>query len=311
MLFKFILILIILLDLVFLYFAFRNKNIRLWFIAIHLTIAAVIYQRSTGPTYPFKGKLNHNDQDYKYKLLRSQETTKGATIVLPFIDNSDYHATLNYKRYQTNDSITSLPFTLDSANKFTADLPKQPAAGKMEYFISGTIDGNVFHIPEQGEDSIVLRYKDPVPNYILIPHIFLMFFAILFGMKAGLNALFDPKKMRRCAIIAFIGMSIGGMVLGPIVQKYAFGEYWTGFPYGGDFTDNKMLIMWLVWVIALAIAGFKPKPKERLSRIAILLAAAVMSFVYLIPHSMGGSTLDYDKVDQGIHPSEAIKTGAE
>ena len=130
-------------------------------------------------------------------------------------------------------------------------------------------------------------------------------------MKAGLNALFDPKKMRRCAIIAFIGMSIGGMVLGPIVQKYAFGEYWTGFPYGGDFTDNKMLIMWLVWVIALAIAGFKPKPKERLSRIAILLAAAVMSFVYLIPHSMGGSTLDYDKVDQGIHPSEAIKTGAE
>jgi hypothetical protein len=24
---------------------------------------------------------------------------------------------------------------------------------------------------------------------------------------------------------------------------------------------------------------------------------------------MGGSTLDYSKVDQGIHPTEAIKTG--
>ena len=47
--------------------------------------------------------------------------------------------------------------------------------------------------------------------------------------------------------------AIGGMILGPIVQKYAFGEYWTGFPYGGDFTDNKMLIMWLAWAIAMAI----------------------------------------------------------
>ena len=28
-----------------------------------------------------------------------------------------------------------------------------------------------------------------------------------------------------------------------------------------------------------------------------------------IPHSMGGSTLDYDKVDKGVHPKEAIKTG--
>lgn len=310
--FTIILILIALLDLIFLIFALKYKNVRLWFVAVHTTIAAVLYQRSTGPTYPFKGKISHSEQSYKYKLLRSHETTQGATIELPYIDTAnDYRATLNYKRYQTNDSLTTVPFTLNSDNKFTADLPVQPAAGKMEYFISGTIDANDFHIPEQGEDSIVLRYKDPVPNGVLIPHIFLMFFAILFGIKAGLSALFDPKTMRRCAIIAFIGMTVGGMVLGPIVQKNAFGEYWTGFPFGGDFTDNKMLIMWLVWLIALAIAGFKPKPKEKLSRIAIILAAAVMTLVYLIPHSMGGSTLDYDKVDQGIHPSEAIKTGAE
>jgi len=26
---------------------------------------------------------------------------------------------------------------------------------------------------------------------------------------------------------------------------------------------------------------------------------------------MGGSTLDYEKVDQGMNPTEAIKTGAE
>ncbi|MEO1450503.1 MAG: hypothetical protein AAFV07_13315, partial [Bacteroidota bacterium] len=105
--------------------------------------------------------------------------------------------------------------------------------------------------------------------------------------------------------------TIGGMILGPIVQKYAFGEYWTGFPFGGDFTDNKMLFMWLAWALALAVIGFKPKKKENVSRTAVLTAAVVMTVVYLIPHSMGGSTLDYDQVDKGIDPKEAITTGAE
>jgi Na+/melibiose symporter-like transporter len=106
-------------------------------------------------------------------------------------------------------------------------------------------------------------------------------------------------------------MTVGGMILGPLVQKSAFGEYWTGFPFGGDFTDNKMLIMWIVWALALAVIGFKPKKKEKISRAAVLTAAVVMTVVYLIPHSMGGSTLDYDKVDKGIDPKEAIKTGGE
>jgi hypothetical protein len=160
---------------------------------------------------------------------------------------------------------------------------------------------------KNGEKSIVLRYKDPVPGGILIPHIFFMFFAVLFGLRAGLSALADVGTMRRWVIISLTGMTIGGMMLGPLVQKNAFGEYWTGFPYGGDFTDNKTLIMWFVWVLAIAIIGLKPKKNEMVSRVVVLIATIVMTSVYLIPHSMGGSTLDYSKVDQGIHPTEAIK----
>lgn len=181
----------------------------------------------------------------------------------------------------------------------------------MEYFITGSIDGKEFHIPGKGEDRIVLRYKDPVSNSILIPHVSLMIIVIIFGIRAGLSALFDQGSMRRWVIVAFVAMTIGGMILGPLVQKSAFGEFWTGFPFGGDFTDNKTLIMWSVWALALAVIGFKPKKQENISRIAVLVAAVVMIGVYLIPHSMGGSTLDYDKVDQGIDPKEAIKTGVE
>lgn len=287
------------------------KNILLWVLAVFLAIAAMIYQRSTGPTYEYKGQLAHAGEEYKYELLRSQETTEGAKIELPYIEGAEYKASLNYKRYQTQDSVTSLDFRLDENQQFVAQLPVQPAAGKMEYFVTGSINGKAFNIPEKGEENIVLRYKDPVPDYILIPHVVMMIIVIIFGIRAGLSAAFDPASMRRWTVVAFTAMTVGGMMLGPIVQKYAFGEYWTGFPFGGDFTDNKMLIMWVVWALALAIIGFKAKKKENVSRMTVLGAALVMTVVYLIPHSMGGSTLDYDKVDQGIDPKEAIRTGAE
>ena len=271
----------------------------------------MIYQRSTGPTYEFKGKLEHQGESYKYKLLRSQETTAGAQIALPVIEGLSYNANLNYKRYQTKDSFTSLPFSVGQGNQFTAELPIQPAAGKMEYFITGDIQGQSFRIPAEGEENIVLRYKDPVSDYILVPHVLMMIIVIIFGIRAGLSAIFDDGTMRKWTIVAFSSMTLGGMILGPLVQKSAFGEYWTGFPFGGDFTDNKMLIMWVAWALALAIIGFKPKKNEKVSRTTVMMAAIVMTAVYLIPHSMGGSTLDYDKVDQGIDPKEAIKTGGE
>ena len=287
------------------------KQISLWFLAVILALSAMIYQRSTGPTYEYKGKLEHAGEEYKYELLRSQETTEGAKIELPYFKDANYEATLHYKRYQTNDAVTPLNFQLNEDNKFIAQLPVQPAAGKMEYYITGSIDGKAFNIPDKGENNIVLRYKDPVSNSILIPHVLMMITVIIFGIRAGLSALFDQGSMRRWVVVAFAAMTIGGMILGPLVQKSAFGEYWTGFPFGGDFTDNKTLIMWGVWALALAVIGFKPKKKENISRAAVLVAAVVMIGVYLIPHSMGGSTLDYDKVDQGIDPKEAIKTGAE
>ena len=287
------------------------KKISLWVLAVLLAGAAMIYQRSTGPTYEYRGYLEHEGEKYKYELLRSQETTQGAKIILPNISGVDFNASLHYKRYQTEDSITVAAFKLDENNQLMAQLPVQPAAGKMEYFITGSIGGNDFTIPEIGEKDIVLRYKDPVADSILIPHVLMMIIVIIFGVRAGLSAIFDHRSMRRLTAIAFFAMTIGGMILGPLVQKSAFGEYWTGFPLGGDFTDNKTLIMWVAWALALAIIGFKPKKKEAISRAAVVTAAIVMIVVYLIPHSMGGSTLDYDQVDKGIDPKEAIRTGAE
>ncbi|MCB0795484.1 MAG: hypothetical protein KDB88_12165 [Flavobacteriales bacterium] len=287
------------------------KNVLIWVLAVILVLGAMIYQRSTGPTYEYKGRLEHHDGSHTYELIRTHETTGGAPIEMPYVSGADYQATLHYKRYGTMDPWTALRFELDGDTRFVAKLPVQPAAGKMEYFVTGTLDGVDFRIPKAGEDNIVLRYKDPVSDLILIPHVTMMIIVIIFGIRAGLSALFNDGGMRKWTLVAFSAMTLGGMILGPLVQKSAFGEYWTGFPYGGDFTDNKMLIMWLAWALALAIIGTRPRKKEGPSRTTVLLASLVMTVVYLIPHSMGGSTLDYEAVDQGKDPKEAITTGAE
>ena len=83
---------------------------------------------------------------------------------------------------------------------------------------------------------------------------------------------------------------LGGMILGPIVQKYAFGEFWTGVPFGFDLTDNKTLVTMVTWIVA-AWLSIK---KKHSARIWIIIAAIVLLLVYSIPHSMMGSELDYE-----------------
>jgi hypothetical protein len=85
----------------------------------------------------------------------------------------------------------------------------------------------------------------------------------------------------------------GGFVLGPVVQKFAFGAYWTGWPFGGDWTDNKTLAALVAWLVAWAICRWWP----RFQRPAVLFAAIVMFAVYLIPHSIHGSELDWEEVE--------------
>jgi hypothetical protein len=104
-------------------------------------------------------------------------------------------------------------------------------------------------------------------------------------------------------------MTLGGLILGPFVQKAAFGAYWTGFPWGYDLTDNKTLLMWLAWAFAAGAAGFSLRAREGWVRVAVMAASVAMTVVYLIPHSLRGSQLDYSKVKPGADARDAVVTG--
>jgi hypothetical protein len=190
------------------------------------------------------------------------------------------------------------------AGELQGMLPAQPAAGKLEYFVELDSPDGIIRIPADESENLIIRFKDPVPAGVLVPHIICMFLALLIGVRTALGAVVSPVRLKGLAWTTLALMTVGGMILGPIVQKYAFGAYWTGWPLGYDLTDNKTLIMWVVWVAVAIVISKRGSARDAVVRGAILVAAVVMMAVYLIPHSLRGSELDYSELDE---PVEAIE----
>ena len=281
-------------------------GVGLWAVALVLAVSAMMFQERTGPTKELRGSFTIGGNEYGYELSRSGHSSEDERVALPH--PSGVTGALLYKRYKTDDELTSLPLRAEG-DELVAELPRQPAAGKLEYtIVLETVDGSRIRVPDK-QETVVIRFKDPVPAYFLAPHIACMVLVVLFGIRAGLSALVQPRTMVRYAWISLGLITLGGMVLGPIVQKYAFGALWTGIPFGYDLTDNKTLLMWLAWLIACAILLPRWRWTEAVRRGAVVAAVLVMMVVYLIPHSAWGSELDYGQLDQGVPASEAVTQG--
>lgn len=257
-----------------------------WLLAIVITLGSAVYQRVTGPTYSLRGKAAVDGVEVKYKLPRSAETVRDAEVAVPA--PAPIQGYLEYKRFKTEDPWTRVPLVREG-ERLVGSLPKQPAAGKLAYTVSLT--AGYLAMPLSGGDPVVIRFKDPVPGWLIIPHVLVMFAGMLLSTTAGLAALDKKRNPRRFVLWAVALLFAGGFVLGPLVQKFAFGAAWSGFPLGTDLTDNKTLIAFLFWIVAL-IAGRKGRP----ARPFVIAASLVTLVIYLIPHSLMGSELDYTRM---------------
>ncbi|NVO18214.1 MAG: hypothetical protein HXX13_00845 [Bacteroidetes bacterium] len=266
-----------------------TKSVLWWIFAVVFTVVAAEYQKMTGPTYPVNGKTKINNQEVKYSLIRTAENDKDAEISIEVPDES-VSGTILYKRFKSNDSITSAQM-LRSGKKLSFMMPKQPAAGKIMYKIILSNGVQQTTVAAKNDNFIVMRFKGPVPLYVLIPHILCMFLGLLFSSRTAIESLIKGVRTYKYAIMSLVFLIPGGLILGPLVQKYAFDAYWTGWPFGHDLTDNKTLVMVLAW--AFAAYKLKRDPSNKLWPVA---AALIVLVVYLIPHSMFGSEIDYTKV---------------
>lgn len=258
------------------------KVVFYWVLAVLITFAAIIYQRKTGPTYDKKVEVKIGENNYKFKLVRSHGGEQDCKVEL-LVPDQKVEGILEYRKFPTRDEWTKIDMERQYDN-LQGFLPKLPMAGKYEYKITLVKNGEKYPLNEG--NSVIIRFKGHVPESVLFPHIFFMFFAMFLGNVAGIMALFKYKKYRLFTNITVVALFIGGMILGPWVQLYAFGEAWAGVPFAWDLTDNKTLVAFLFWVLAF----FMNRKKER--PVYTIVASVVMLIVYSIPHSMFGSQLD-------------------
>jgi len=265
----------------------KTKSFLFWFLALLITISSAVYQRITGPTYPLKGEIRFENKTIKYKLERSHSSNQNYTLNIK-TDDENIRGTLYWRRYKFDKDYNRIEMAGDK--KLSAELPKQPPAGKLEYFIELKKDDKKIFLPENR--TVVIRFKGDVPAWILIPHILIMFISMLFSTRAAFEFFNNQPKLKFYTLSTIITLFIGGFILGPLMQYYAFGEFWTGIPFGFDLTDNKTLIAMIGWLVAFYKIKKSDNPKRW-----VLFASILMLIVYLIPHSVLGSELDYSKLN--------------
>jgi hypothetical protein len=260
------------------------RKFLLWLLAFIIAAGTMAYQRITGPTYAKHGVVTVDGREIAFRLPRSAENLKDREISIagPGADAAGY---LEFKRFKTDDPWSKFPM-VSRDGKLVGFLPKQPRAGKLLYRV--VLVRGEKEYPLTGEEPVIIRFRGSVPVWVLIPHILIMFLAMLLGARAGLAALDKKDRPMPYAKWAAIFLFLGGFILGPLMQYYGFGVFWAGFPLGHDLTDTKTLIAMLGWIVALR-AGRKGKEAR-----GWILAASILSLaVFLIPHSLFGSELKY------------------
>lgn len=262
------------------------KNWLIWIFAFIFTVLIAGYQRRTGPSYPMDVKKEIGQKVIKAELIRTYDGQDDAKVILKIADTS-IKGKVQFRRFKSYDNWTMAPM-VRKGDSLIASLPHQDIAGKVMYFVT-LIKGN--EEVQLNDNAAVLRYKGHVPMYILLPHILIIFLAMLFSTITGLEAITKGKNTLLYTWITLVTLLIGGLILGPIVQKFSFDVYWAGWPFGHDLTDNKSIVAFLFWVIALIV-----QYKNRETKFWPILASIVLLVVFLIPHSMLGSEIDYTKL---------------
>ncbi len=279
------------------------RTILLWLLALVITLTIAHYQRQTGPTYPIEGEAVLGQHTIEYSIKRTHGGS-GDHRILVRIPDIAITGRIFWKRYKLDEPTHLIEMEsggfMESSNDgyLEAYLPHQTPAGKLEYRVELRF-GDMFVILPP-EEPAVIRFKGDVPRWALIPHVLLMFGALMVGMRAMLSAFFG-LKVKTLAYVTLALIAVGGLIFGPIVQKYAFGAFWTGWPFGEDLTDNKTAVMALGWLIAIWM--MRSKKDEKRVRWWVVAATILMFGVYLVPHSMRGSELDYSAL-----PPDSLET---
>lgn len=270
-----------------------RRSTWLWILAVVLTLASAAHQRMSGPTYPVRFKGDLGGTLVAGKLLRTQTVGKDLPVTIRVQGSGTVTGVVSWRRFPTREEWQEVPLRREG-DTLVAALPAQARmASKIEYHVRVESGAQTLRVPAR--EAAVARFKGAIPLPVLLVHILVMFLGMAWSLRAGLEALVRGPALPRLALTTLVILSFGGLVLGPLLQKFAFGVFWAGWPLGEDLTDNKLAVAVLAW--ALAVWRMRRGASGRWWAVA---ATFVTFVIFIIPHSLHGSTLDYESGEQ-IH----------
>lgn len=254
----------------------------IWVLLVLITVGSAYYQKVTGPSYPIRVREVWNGHEVRARLGRTHGGEGDQRVEVRGVGEG-VRGEIFWRRYPSRGPFSRQEMVREG-ERVVGALPHQPPAGKIEYRLALSDERGSLSLPQGG--TAITRFKGHVPLAVLIPHIIFMFTAMLLSNRAGLAAIMADGKAATYTKWTLGLLLAGGMVLGPVVQKLAFGAFWTGVPLGWDLTDNKTLISVLFWLAALWA-----QRRGSAARTVTIAAALVTLIVFLIPHSLFGSEL--------------------
>jgi hypothetical protein len=270
-----------------------RRSVLLWVLAVLLTMGSAVYQRMTGPTYPvrFSGELG--GVHVAGKLLRTQVIGQELPVTVRVRGTGEVGGVVSWRRFPTQEAWQEVPLRREGET-LVAALPAQARmASKIEYHLRLAGGGVTLQVPAR--EAAIARFKGAIPLPVLLVHILVMFLGMAWSLRTGFEALARGPGLPRLAVSTLAILAVGGLILGPVLQKYAFGVFWAGWPLGEDLTDNKVAVAVLAW----AAAAWQVRRGVR-GRTWAIVATVITFTIFMIPHSRHGSTLNYESGEQ-IH----------
>ncbi|MCK4746071.1 MAG: hypothetical protein KAT15_03510, partial [Bacteroidales bacterium] len=205
----------------------KLKKVLFWILAVVISMAAMVYQRLTGPTYLKDYEFTRSGVEYKFDLPRSHggETDCPIELELP----ESFTGKVIWRNFPTENPWDTLTLVRKDG-MLTASLPHQPPAGKLEYHLMLNAGGQNIDLGDT--ENVVIRFKAHVPTWALLPHVLLMVLTVIWSTATIFFALANMPVYKRHVGMTLIFLILGGFILGPIVQKFSFGQFWTGWPLG-------------------------------------------------------------------------------
>jgi len=262
-----------------------TRSTWLWTLAVIVTATTLVYQRMTGPTYPLRGHVVLGGQHIALKLLRTHGGADAMPVRIVAPDTA-VKGSVQWRRFPSPDAWDTLAL-VRHGDTLATTLPHQPPAGKLAYQLRLARGGERLVFPAE---PAITRFKGDISAYVIVPHLLCIFGGLLLLMRAGLGAMQREARYPAWSRAGLLVFCLGGFVFGPWMQHQAFGPWWTGIPFGWDPTDNKTLIAVVAWLFALwRLRGGKD------ARGPVMAAALITLVVFLVPHSVFGSQIDWSK----------------